>query len=118
MASIDMLRNDPKAKAVMAGDTIFSEGEQGDAAYVVTEGEIELSIHGNPIETLGSGGIFGEMALIDSQARSATAKAKTDAKVVPIDQRRFLYLIQNTPFFAIEVMHVMAERIRKMDARV
>ncbi len=118
MASIDMLRNDPAAKAVMAGDTIFSEGEQGDTAYVVTEGEIELSIHGSSIETLGSGGIFGEMALIDSQARSATAKAKTDAKVVPIDQRRFLYLIQNTPFFAIEVMHVMAERIRKMDARV
>jgi CRP-like cAMP-binding protein len=118
MASIDMLRNDPAAKAVMAGDTIFSEGEQGDTAYVVTEGEIELSIHGSSIETLVSGGIFGEMALIDSQARSATAKAKTDAKVVPIDQRRFLYLIQNTPFFAIEVMHVMAERIRKMDARV
>jgi CRP-like cAMP-binding protein len=118
MASIDMLRNDPAAKAVVAGDTIFSEGSPGDIAYVVTEGEIELSIHGSPIETVGTGGIFGEMALIDSQARSATATAKTDAKIVPIDQRRFLYLIQNTPFFAVEVMHVMAERLRRMDARV
>jgi len=118
MASIDMLRNDPAAKAVVAGDTIFSEGSPGDIAYVVTEGEIELSIHGSAVETVGTGGIFGEMALIDSQARSATATAKTDAKVVPIDQRRFLYLIQNTPFFAVEVMHVMAERLRRMDARV
>jgi CRP-like cAMP-binding protein len=118
MASIDMLRNDPAAKAVMAGDTIFSEGDTGDLAYVVTEGEIELSIHGRPVEDVGIGGIFGEMALIDSHSRSATAKAKTDAKVVAIDQRRFLYLIQNTPFFAVEVMHVMADRIRRMDAKV
>jgi CRP-like cAMP-binding protein len=58
------------------------------------------------------------MALIDHQTRSATAKAKTDARVVPVDQRRFLYLIQNTPFFAVEVMSVMARRIRNMDAKV
>jgi CRP-like cAMP-binding protein len=118
MASIELLRNDPSAKAVVAGDTIFSIGDPGDVAYVVTEGEIELSINGRTIETVGSGGIFGEMALIDRLARSATAKAGTDAKVVPIDQRRFLYLIQNTPFFAVEVMQVMADRIRRMDARV
>ena len=118
MASIDMLRTDPNAKSVVAGDTIFSEGDRGDTAYVVTEGEIVLSINGKAIETVGSGGIFGEMALIDSQTRSASARAKTDARVVPIDQRRFLYLIQNTPFFAVEVMHVMADRIRRMDAMV
>ncbi|MBD5634473.1 MAG: cyclic nucleotide-binding domain-containing protein [Candidatus Eremiobacteraeota bacterium] len=118
MASIDLLRNDPAAKSVLAGDTIFSEGDAGDTAYVVTEGVIELSIHDSSLETVGTGGIFGEMALIDRQSRSAPAKAKTDAKVVPIDQRRFLYLIQNTPFFAVEVMHVMAERIRRMDAKV
>jgi CRP-like cAMP-binding protein len=118
MASIDMLRNDPAAKAITAGDTIFSQGDPGGTAYVVTEGEIELSINGNPVEVVGTGGIFGEMALIDSRERSATAKAKSDAKVVAIDQRRFLYLIQNTPFFAVEVMSVMANRIRRMDARV
>jgi CRP/FNR family cyclic AMP-dependent transcriptional regulator len=118
MASIDMLRNDPAAKAVMAGDTIFSEGDAGSTAYYVTEGEIDLVIHAQTIETVGTGGIFGEMALIDHQTRSATAKAKTDAKVVPIDQKRFLYLIQNTPFFAVDVMRVMADRIRRMDAKV
>ncbi len=118
MASIDMVRNDPAAKSVIAGDTIFSEGEAGDVAYVVTEGEIDLLVHGSSVETVRSGGIFGEMALIDRQTRSATATAKTDARIVPIDQRRFLYLIQNTPFFAVEVMHVMADRIRRMDAKV
>ena len=118
MASIDLLRNDPASRLIAAGDTIFHEGESGDAAYVVTEGEVELSVNGNPLETVVAGGIFGEMALVDRKARSATATARTDAKVVPIDQRRFLYLLQNTPFFAVEVMQVMAERIRRMDARV
>ena len=115
MASIDLLRNDPNARTVVAGDAIFDEGDVGDSAYVVTEGEVELSIRGRVLETVGSGGIFGEMALIDRQARSASARARTDARIVPIDQRRFLYLLQNTPFFAVEVMHVMADRIRRMD---
>ncbi|MBD5604612.1 MAG: cyclic nucleotide-binding domain-containing protein [Candidatus Eremiobacteraeota bacterium] len=118
MASLDMLRNDPSAVGIAAGDTIFSDGEEGDNAYVVTSGEIERAVHGRPVETVVPGGIFGEMALIDKKTRSATATAKSDAKIVPIDQRRFLYLIANTPFFAVEVMHVMAERIRRMDARV
>ncbi len=118
MASLDMLRNDPSAKAVAAGDTIFLENEAGDTAYVVTEGEIDLSVRGSRVETVGAGGIFGEMALIDHQTRSATATAKTDARIVPIDQRRFLYLVQNTPFFAVEVMHVMADRIRRHNVKL
>ena len=118
MASIDLLRNDSNVRTIAAGDTIFREGENGDSAFVVTEGEIELTISGRVIESVAAGGIFGEMALIDRKTRSATATARTESKVVPVDQRRFLYLIQNTPFFAIEVMHVMAERLRRMDATV
>jgi len=58
------------------------------------------------------------MALIDHQERSANARAKSDSKVVPVDQKRFLYLIQNTPFFAVEVMQVMAMRLRKMNEAI
>ncbi|GAC1301424.1 MAG: Crp/Fnr family transcriptional regulator [Vulcanimicrobiaceae bacterium] len=118
MATIDLLRNDPNVKTIAAGDTIFFEGDAGDSAFVVTEGEIDLSISGRHLECVSAGGIFGEMALIDHKTRSATATARTEAKVVPVDQRRFLYLLQNTPFFAIEVMQVMAQRLRRMDATV
>jgi CRP/FNR family transcriptional regulator, cyclic AMP receptor protein len=55
------------------------------------------------------------MALLDHKPRSACATAKTDCRVVQVDQRRFLYLIQNTPFFAIEVMTVMSDRLRHAD---
>jgi CRP-like cAMP-binding protein len=115
MAQIDLFRNDPAAQALAAGETLFAAGDTGQHAYVVTEGAIELELHGHVLETVEPGGIFGEMALIDHQERSANARAKGDSKVVPLDQKRFLYLVQNTPFFAVEVMHVMAGRLRKMD---
>jgi CRP-like cAMP-binding protein len=118
MATIELLRNDPKVQSVAAGETIFSAGDAGQLAYVVTEGSVELERRGRVLETVGSGGIFGEMALIDHYERSATARAVTETKIVPIDQKRFLYLVQNTPFFAIEVMNVMAERLRRMDEAV
>jgi CRP-like cAMP-binding protein len=55
------------------------------------------------------------MALIDHSPRSASARAKTDCQLVPIDEARFKYMIQQTPFFAIEVMRVITRRLRHMN---
>jgi len=118
MATIELIRNDPNVRTLLAGDTIFSEDDDGSDAFVVTAGEVELLVHGQPVEILKDGGIFGEMALIDHKTRSATARAITDVTLVPLDQKRFLYLVENTPYFAIEVMQVMADRLRRMDAIV
>jgi CRP/FNR family transcriptional regulator, cyclic AMP receptor protein len=68
-------------------------------------------------ETLSAGGILGEMALVDEQPRSATARAVSLAEVIPIDQGRFLFLVQQTPFFAVRVMRVMCARLRVMNER-
>jgi len=56
------------------------------------------------------------LALIDHGQRSASAIAKTDCKIVPLDEKRFLYMVQETPNFALQVMQIMAERLRRMDA--
>ncbi len=95
-----------------AGHTIFTEDETGDVAYVVIEGEVDITYKGHLIETVTSGGLLGEMALIDNQTRSATATAKTEAKLVAIDKTRFIFMVQETPMFALEVMKVMADRLR------
>jgi len=118
MPSIDLLRNDPKAQPFEAGQTIFEAGASGDTMFIVVDGAVELSLHGISLETVESGGFFGEMALIDHRERSASAIGKVSGKIVPIDQKRFLYLISNTPFFAVEVMKVMTDRLRRMNARV
>jgi CRP-like cAMP-binding protein len=67
------------------------------------------------LETVGPGGIIGEMALINTSARSASAIARTDSKLVPITAKRFQFLVQQTPFFALQVMEVMADRLRRMN---
>jgi CRP/FNR family cyclic AMP-dependent transcriptional regulator len=97
-----------------AGDVIFAEGDKGDTMYVVRTGEVTIEHSGRVMETLGGGGIFGEMALIDGSARSATARAKTDCEVAPINEKTFLFLVHETPFFAIAVMRTLADRLRRM----
>lgn len=99
------------------GADIFLEGEHGDRMYVVKEGEVELSVHGKAITTVAKGGIVGEMVLIDKKPRSATARAKTDCELVPIDEERFLALVHQNPGFALEVMRVLVDRLRLMDER-
>lgn len=99
------------------GEVIFAEGDKGDCMYVVRSGEVEIERDGKTIETLSGGGIFGEMALIDGSPRSATARAKTDAELAPINEKSFLFLVHETPFFAIAVMRTLAERLRRSAPR-
>ena len=98
-----------------AGSTIFYEGQPRDSMYVVQKGEVELKVRGQVVETVGVEEFFGEMALIEKDRRTATAVASTDAKVVAVDERRFLFLIQQTPNFALHVMRVLSDRLRRMD---
>ena len=95
-----------------AGDTVFKEGESGDQMYVVLEGEVDIIVHDKVLETVGVDNFLGEMALIDARPRSATAVAKTDCKLAPINQNRFKFLVQQTPHFALHLMQGMAKRLR------
>ena len=97
------------------GDVVFAEGERGDKLYVVIEGEVSLSVRDTEVDTIKSGEVFGEMALIDDEPRSATAKAKTACKLAAVDERRFTFLVQQTPHFAIQVMRLMAKRLRAIN---
>jgi CRP/FNR family cyclic AMP-dependent transcriptional regulator len=95
-----------------AGDTIFKEGDPGDKMYVIQEGVVDILLHGRLLESAQRGTLFGEMALIDNEPRSGDAIAKTDVRLIPLDQKRFMFMVQETPFFAIRVMHIMAQRLR------
>lgn len=113
MTTMNLFRYEQEPVIVPAGQEIFRAGQPGDLMYVVLEGAVELSLQGRVIDTIGPGGIFGEIALLDDRPRSATAIAKEDCKLAAVDQKRFAFLVQHTPFFAIQVMRVMAERLRR-----
>ena len=99
-----------------AGEALFKTGEPGTLMYVLKSGTMEIRVRGTLVETAEAGALLGEMALIDNGPRSADAIARTDCELVPIDKKRFLFLVQQTPNFSIHVMHVMADRLRNVDA--
>lgn len=102
-------------RAFERGQRIFAQGESGKTMYVVHEGEIELLVNGQLVEKVGPGGVLGEMGLIDASPRSATAVARTDCTLIPVNQQRFKLLVQHTPDFALQLMRIMAGRLRVMD---
>ncbi|HEY8602002.1 MAG TPA: cyclic nucleotide-binding domain-containing protein [Thermomicrobiales bacterium] len=111
-ATIDFLQREGEGQTFAAGQTIFSAGDPGDVMYVVSTGEAEVVIDGRAVETVGTGGIFGEMALIDAQPRSATVVAKTDCLLMSVDGQRFERLVSHHPRFALQMMRILTQRIR------
>jgi len=112
--TIDLFRNTADFVSYEPGQVIFEEGQPGDVMYAIVEGEVEITVKGQSIDRVGPGGIIGEMALVDESPRSGTARATSPAKLVPITQKRFTFLVQQTPYFAIQVMRIMAERLRRL----
>jgi CRP/FNR family cyclic AMP-dependent transcriptional regulator len=118
MPTLQLFRNAPEVIAVAAGKHIFRIGEAAKVMYLIIEGEVDLMLGDTVVETAGEGVFIGEMALIDDEPRSASARARSDCRVFPIDEARFQSLVKETPFFALQVMKTLARRLRKMDARI
>lgn len=101
-----------------AADTmIFAKGDAADRMFVVTAGTVRIEDTGRVITTIGPGELLGELALIDAAPRSADAIAATDCVLAPIDRPRFLFLVQQTPYFAVQVMQAIAQRLREERGR-
>ena len=99
-----------------AGQPLFQVGDTADRMYVLMSGEAEVQVRGRVVEKATVGAILGEMSLIDRSPRSATVMARTDCSLLPIDERSFAFLVQRAPNFALHVMRVMADRLRRADA--
>ena len=80
-------------------------------------GEVDIVINGVVVETVGPDGFFGEISLIEDSVRTADAVASTDCTLLPVSRHHFLFMVDETPMFAIHVMRGMANRLRKADKR-
>jgi CRP-like cAMP-binding protein len=107
--------NAKSVEDVAAGTVVFEEGSPGSTMYGVIEGEIELRTKAGKVYKVGPEGTFGEMAIIDRSPRTATAVATTDSKLAAIDERTFLFLIHETPTFALQVMRTLTNWLRASD---
>lgn len=115
---IHLFDQDKDATTHPTGSTIFKTGDVGQHMFSVLAGTVEILINGKVVETVSDGGVFGEMALIEDRPRTGTAVVTSEARLVPIDRKRFMFLVQQNPFFALQLMTIMAQRLRRMDEKL
>ncbi len=110
--------NGIETRFIRAGGLIFREGEAADELFVIKSGQVRIQVGNKTMADLPADTIFGEMALIDNEPRSATATALTDVELVPVSEKQFLFLVSQTPNFALKVMRTLAQRLRSMNKGV
>jgi CRP/FNR family cyclic AMP-dependent transcriptional regulator len=97
------------------GRSIIVEGASGVSMYAVLQGTVAVSIQGKVVETAGPGGVFGEMALVDSAPRAASVSATSECRLLTINRESFMKLVKSNPIFGIELLKGFAERLRYLN---
>lgn len=107
-----LARATSEARTFKAGETVFKAGDPGHEFYVVRAGTVAVRLGNRTLDVLGEGEVFGEMALIDNEPRSATVVADSDCTVVPVGEKQFLFMTSEAPYFALSLMRVLVRRLR------
>jgi len=116
MLFFDLFRHEATIVPLRAGEVLFRENDPcSGLMYVLVAGRAHVLVGDKVVENAGAGAILGEMAVIGPEPRSATVIADTDCHLAEIDRKRFEFLVTEMPGFAVEVMKVMAVRLRRAD---
>jgi len=108
-----------QAAAFKAGDTIICQGDEGDTAFFLVAGSVEVIVgqgaEARSVGTLKEGEVFGEMSLIEPGPRSATVKAATDVECLAMSYEEFIAAIEDHPERAVAFMKTLVRRLRQMN---
>ncbi|MEM6279092.1 MAG: cyclic nucleotide-binding domain-containing protein [Verrucomicrobiota bacterium] len=110
-----LFQNETDTVSAQPGEKILTAGTTSKHCFVILEGAVEIQYEGSLLASEGPGGLVGELALVDDGAVSADVIATEETRLAVIDERRFQFLVQQHPFFALNVMKVMSERLRRMN---
>lgn len=110
-------------KAVPAGSPIFAKGDAGNSLFAVCAGTVKVSNQSADgkdaiFNLINAGEIFGEVALLDGQPRTADARALTDCELMVIERRDFIPLVKSEPDIALKLIEVLCARLRRTSEQV
>ena len=111
------LASSMKERIFDEGDTVASEGQTGVGFFIIDEGEATISVKGEEVRTLGHGDHFGEVALIDDGARTATITAKSPLKCYGITSWEFRPMVEQNADLAWKMLQTMAKLLRASEKR-
>ncbi len=117
MNLVDFFQTSKKIHTFTSGQTIFQQGEPGEICYVLLEGRVDVQVNQKSVHVAQPGEVLGIMAFIDAKPRSASAVALEECRLAILDRKEFLFLVQETPYFAIDMMKMLSEWLRHMDAK-
>jgi CRP-like cAMP-binding protein len=113
---------DVLGKTYHPGEIVVRQGDVGDCMYVIQDGDVEVLKEEDGVQTvvdtMHTGDIFGEMAIIDKTVRSSTVRASSPVRIMTIDKKTFVRRVQEDPSLALTVLKVMSQRVRKLDLEV
>lgn len=115
--SLERLAGEFIERSFGQGEEIASEGKGGLNFFVVDDGEATVSVRGNEVGTLGPGASFGEIALVDKSARSATVVAKTPMRCYALPVWSFRPFVAEHPDVSWKLLEMLAERLRTAEGR-
>ncbi len=118
MTAESLFLNAPVHRSASAGESIYCEGEDGTHMYGVVSGSVELRKGSVVVASLRPNDVFGERALIDHLPRNLTAVATSETVLAEIDRGLFLFLVHETPTFALAIMGALASRLRDYDEMI
>ncbi len=98
-----------------AGSVIIEQGQTGREAFVILDGRAVVRRGGRRVAALGSGGVVGEMSLLDHGPRTATVVCETNCELLVIDQRHFRELLEQSPKVSLKLLTTLAGRVRELD---
>lgn len=103
---------------IEAGRTIMTQGELGQEFALIISGDADIVKDGEVVATLGPGDYFGEIALLDSIARTASVVARTEVHLEVIDRRGFNTLLDDLPQLSRSILRGLAQRMAEVEAEV
>ncbi|ALF56412.1 cyclic nucleotide-binding protein [Nostoc piscinale CENA21] len=118
VVTIEIFQKQAEPQIYAADQIIFTEGQPGDFMFGIITGEINILVNGKVVETITSGDVFGTGVLVGIKNRTYTAISKTECKLVSLDEKRFLFAVQETPMFALHVIKNYSERLSRLQHMV
>ena len=112
-----IFKSEPTRQTFSAGEILIRQGESNDKMFIIS-GELEVKVGGKAAAVLKEGDLFGELSMIDKEPASGDVVALTDGEFVTLDERRFLSVSQQNPFFTIGILRVVTAKLRAMNQTV
>jgi CRP-like cAMP-binding protein len=116
--ALERIANSFKERRYKSGDTIASEGQGGAGFFIVGEGTAKVDVGGRHVAQLGPGDYFGEIALIDEGARTASVTADTDMTCYAMTLWEFRPIVETDARIAWQLVQALAHKLREADARM